>query len=31
MEEAVQTDAAVEPLGEGAVGQGEHPEEEKED
>ena len=31
VEEVVLTDAAAEPLGEGAVGQGEHPEEEKED
>ena len=31
VEEAVQTDAIAEPLGEGAVGQGEHPEEDRED
>ena len=31
VEEVVQTDAAAEPLGEGAAGQGEYPEEEKED
>ena len=31
VEGAVQTDAAAEPLGEGGAGQGEHPEEEKED
>ena len=31
VEEAVQTDAVAEPLGEGAVGQGEHPEEDRED
>ena len=29
--EVVQTDAAAEPLGDGAAGQGEHPEEERED
>ena len=31
VEEVVQTDAAAEPFGEGAIGQGEHPEEKKED
>ena len=31
VEEVVQTDAVAKPLGEGAVGQGEHPEEERED
>jgi hypothetical protein len=31
VEEAVQAEAAAEPLGEGVVGHGEHPEEEKED
>ena len=31
VEEVVQTDSAAEPLGEGADGQGEYPEEEKED
>ena len=31
VEEVVQTDAAAEPLGERATGQGEHPEEDKED
>ena len=31
VEEVVQTDEAVKPLGDGVAGQGEHPEEEKED